>query len=77
MSVTWSKADESQLRMLIARKEKVAQARRATVDRLVGTFYFHNIGQSEIVDWLIENAAAVRDVLEIFDTRSKNHETTV
>lgn len=74
----WSAREEAQLQELIERRRRIMEENREPVLVIVGTFRpdpdridgantlqeFH----SQVADWLIANADALRDALEPFDS---------
>lgn len=70
MKDTWTKADELALLELQDRKERVVQARLMPLKKLVieEMPLESDTNTYVVINWLIENADAVRDALEPFDS---------
>jgi hypothetical protein len=67
---TWTPRDEEALAKLAERKERVNKARRAPLARLIfeGMPNVHTHDMDDVVDWFINNADRLRDMLAPFDS---------
>lgn len=65
---TWSQADEAAYNEMGARRDRVLAARRIGVEGVVDTFAYPELVKEVLVDWLIQNADAVRDALKPYDS---------
>jgi len=65
---TWSQADEAAYNEMVARRDRVLAARRIGVESVVDTFACPELVKEVLVDWLIQNADAVRDALKPYDS---------
>lgn len=65
---TWSQADEAAYNEMGARRDRVLAARRIGVESVVDTFACPELVKEVLVDWLIQNADAVRDALKPYDS---------
>ena len=67
---TWTPRDEEALAALAERKERVNKARRAPLVRLLveGVPNVHTHDMADVVDWFIDNADRLRDMLAPFDS---------
>lgn len=65
---TWSQADEVAYNEMGERRDRVLAARRIGVESVVDTFACPEPVKEVLVDWLIQNADAVRDALKPYDS---------
>lgn len=66
---TWTPADEAKLAELEDRKERVMRERRLPVLAFVRELpTVHSIDEDDVVDWLIQHADTLRDLLQPFDS---------
>jgi hypothetical protein len=64
----WTSKDEATLQELTERKKRIDEENREPLQELV---YTTDFGGSALTDWLIENAAQLRALLEPFDHSSE------
>jgi hypothetical protein len=67
----WTNDDEARLQELVERKRRIVEQNSEPIKVLASTFGLEGFGVSDVgvlVRWMIENADAIRDALEPFDS---------
>lgn len=67
----WSPRDEAALNELIERKDRIMRASRQPLVELMRSSPADSSDSPHLVEWLIDNAQGMRDVLAPFDGRAE------